>query len=288
MSVQGAKEFMNEAKLIARLQHINLVRVLGYCVDSEEHLLILEYLENRSLSSYLFDKTQSFKLNGQRRLEIINGIARGLLYLHQDSRYRVLHRDLKGSNILLDEDMIPKISDFGMARLIEGQETEVNSRSLVGTRGYMSPESVMHNKFSVKSDVFSFGVVVIETLTGQRNWTFNSNGETSLFLWVWRNWEAGTLQDIVDPCVVDLLQSPSTFQTEELLRCFQIGLLCVQENAEERPTMGSVVMMLGSEAAIPQPKPFTLSNSSIPKDSYGGDVASFSVNYYTYSVIEAR
>ncbi|KAL1537434.1 non-specific serine/threonine protein kinase [Salvia divinorum] len=285
-SGQGMQEFMNEVIVISKLQHRNLVKLLGGCVEKEEKILIYEYMPNKSLDACLFGSTNPTKklLDWNMRYSIIEGIGRGILYLHRDSRLRIIHRDLKPSNVLLDQDWNPKISDFGMARIFGGNEDHGSTARVVGTYGYMAPEYGMEGRFSEKSDVYSFGVLILEIIKGKKNTRyFNDELSLSLIGCAWKMWSEGNGLSFVEEGIA------SRETEEEMVRCIQIGLLCVQESPNDRPVIQTVLSMLSGEIVelLPLPKqPVFAENGSTRGPNGSTQQNVYSNNEHTLSMLD--
>ncbi|XP_020553161.1 G-type lectin S-receptor-like serine/threonine-protein kinase At1g11330 [Sesamum indicum] len=259
-SGQGLLEFKTELILISKLQHVNLVKLLGFCIHGDNKMIIYDYMPNKSLDFFLFKPSNRERLSWQQRFNIIEGIAQGLLYLHKYSRLRIIHRDLKPSNILLDKDMNPKISDFGLAKIFKQNVSEANTIRRAGTYGYMAPEYAMQGIFSTKSDVYSFGVIVLEIVSGKKNNGFHqTEGPLDLVEHAWELWNKDCALEIMDPtlrgsCIADQVQ-----------RCIHVGLLCVENHAADRPTIEDVISMLKNETtSVSMPKnPAFITRNSI-------------------------
>ncbi|XP_059451385.1 cysteine-rich receptor-like protein kinase 46 [Corylus avellana] len=243
----------NEMDIIRRAQHKNLVRFLGCCFTHIDSFLVYEFLANKSLDHFLFDPEKKKELDWNKRLGIIIGTAEGLEYLHMDSQVRIVHRDIKASNILLDLRHKPKIADFGLARFYSCDESLI-STAIAGTLGYIAPEYLAHGRLTEKVDVYSFGVLVLEIVSGHRNSEFQPT-ETfeTLVTNAWKRFQSKTVTEIIDV-------SMEMEDVEEATRVIQVGLLCTQESASLRPTMTTVIQMLREKDAhlpVPSKPPFT-------------------------------
>nr|XP_034914305.1 probable LRR receptor-like serine/threonine-protein kinase At1g29720 [Populus alba] len=260
-SRQGNREFVNEIGMISGLQHPNLVKLYGCCIEGDQLLLVYEYMENNSLAKALFGSETSFlMLDWPTRYKICVGIARGLAFLHEESAIRIVHRDIKGTNVLLDKDLSAKISDFGLAKLNEEENTHISTR-VAGTIGYMAPEYALWGYLTDKADVYSFGVVALEIVSGRSNSSYRTTNEFVCLLdWAHVLQKKGNLMEIVDP------KLQSEFNKEEAERMIKLALLCTNASPSLRPAMSEVVSMLEGQTSIQE----MISDPSI----YGDDLHS--------------
>ncbi|XP_068319359.1 probable LRR receptor-like serine/threonine-protein kinase At1g56130 [Pyrus communis] len=241
-SHQGKSQFVSEIATISAVQHRNLVKLYGCCIEGSHRILVYEYLENKSLDQALFG-TSNLHLDWPTRFNILLGTARGLAYLHEESRPRVVHRDVKASNILLDAELSPKISDFGLAKLYDDEKTHISTR-VAGTIGYLAPEYALFGHLTEKADVFGFGVVVLEILSGRPN-SYNNLDQEKIYLleWVWTLHENDQTLGLVDPRLTE-------FDETEATRLIRAALMCTQGSPMARPSMSRVVAMLSGDIDI--------------------------------------
>ncbi|KAK7307233.1 hypothetical protein VNO77_40112 [Canavalia gladiata] len=267
-----AADFYNEVNIISSVEHKNLVRLLGCSCSGPESLLVYEFLSNRSLDRFIFDKDKGRELNWEKRYEIIIGTAEGLVYLHENSKTRIIHRDIKASNILLDAKLRAKIADFGLARSFQEDKSHI-STAIAGTLGYMAPEYLAHGQLTEKADVYSFGVLLLEIVTGrQNNRSKASEYSDSLVTVAWKHFQSGTAEELFDPNI-ELHDDHNTNVKDEILRVLHIGLLCTQEAALLRPTMSKALQMLTKKEehlAAPSNPPF-LDESTMELHDTSGD-----------------
>lgn len=237
-SKQGLREFLTEIETISHVRHPNLVELIGCCVERNNRILVYEYLENNSLDHMLLgSKGEKFKLDWGRRATICTGTARGLAYLHEELVPHIVHRDIKASNILLNEDFVPKIGDFGLAKLFPDDITHISTR-IAGTTGYLAPEYALGGQLTMKADVYSFGVLILEIISG-RSSARASWGRTQKLLleWAWELYIEGKLLELVDPEIKE-------YPEEEVMRYMKVAFFCTQATASKRPLMSQVVDML--------------------------------------------
>lgn len=246
-SRQGNREFLNEIGMISCLNHPNLVKLHGCCIEGDQLLLVYEYMENNSLAGALFGSTSSrLTLDWPTRFKICVGIARGLAFLHEESRFKIVHRDIKATNVLLDKALNPKISDFGLAKLDEEEKTHISTR-IAGTIGYMAPEYALWGYLTYKADVYSFGVVVLEIVSGKNNNSFMpSNNCVCLLDLACHLQQSQNLLELVDE------KLGSEFIKEEAERMIKVGLLCTNASPSLRPAMSEAVSMLKGNTSLPE------------------------------------
>lgn len=243
-SSQGIREFLTEIKVISGVEHENLVKLHGCCAEGDHRMLVYGYLENHSLAQILLGGASGIQFNWKTRTKICTGIARGLAFLHEEVRPHIVHRDIKASNILLDRDLNPKISDFGLAKLIPASMTHVSTR-VAGTMGYLAPEYAVRGRLTRKADIYSFGILVLEIVSGRSNTNKRLPYEEQYLLErMWRCYEQGDLIQMVDASM------GGEFDVDEACKFLKIGLLCTQEMPKDRPSMSEVVKMLTGETDL--------------------------------------
>ncbi|KAL4574026.1 hypothetical protein LXL04_020848 [Taraxacum kok-saghyz] len=253
-----AADFYNEVNMVSSVEHKNLVRLLGCSCSGPESILVYEYLPNMSLDHFIFDATKGKTLNWLKRFDIIIGTAEGLVYLHENTKNRIIHRDIKAANILLDLRLRAKIADFGLARSFQEDQSHI-STAIAGTLGYMAPEYLAHGQLTEKADVYSFGVLILEIVTGMENNRSKTAEYTdNLVSIAWKHFQEDTVEEIFDPNLMMHIY-PNTNYHQEGKKVVQVGLLCTQEAPSLRPSMSMVLKMLAKDnepLPVPSNPPF--------------------------------
>ncbi|XVF07377.1 hypothetical protein REPUB_Repub06bG0133400 [Reevesia pubescens] len=258
-SHQGKQEFVAEVTTIGNLNHKNLVKLIGWCYERRELLLVYEYMPNGSLDKFIFcdDKAsmEELRLNWEQRLTIIRGVDQALEYLHNGCQKRVLHRDIKASNIMLDSEFNARLGDFGLARTIQEKEkTHHSTIEIAGTPGYMAPETFLISRATVETDVYSFGVLLLEVVCGRKpgNQSEQNNYDNSIVNWLWAYHRKGRISDAADS------RMDGNFVEKEVECVLILGLACCHPNPHYRPSMRTVLQVLSGEAdppEVPQERP---------------------------------
>ncbi|KAG9439650.1 hypothetical protein H6P81_019815 [Aristolochia fimbriata] len=248
-SRQGVREFLTEINVISDIEHENLVKLHGCCVEGAHRILVYGYLENNSLDKTLLGSNDNnIQFNWKVRTNICIGVARGLAYLHEEVRPHIVHRDIKASNILLDNNINPKISDFGLAKLLPPNMTHVSTR-VAGTIGYLAPEYAVRGQLTRKADIYSFGVLLLEIVSGRNNRSSKLLHEEQYLLEkTWELHERGELAELIDSSL------NGDYSVDEGCRFLKIGLLCTQDSPKLRPAMSSVVKMLSGKISVDEEK----------------------------------
>ncbi|KAM0014802.1 putative protein kinase RLK-Pelle-DLSV family [Helianthus debilis subsp. tardiflorus] len=248
-----AADFYNEVNMISSVEHKNLVRLLGCSCSGPESILVYEYLPNMSLDRFIFNEIKGREIGWEKRFQIIIGIAEGLVYLHENPKIRIIHRDIKASNILLDFRLRPKIADFGLARSFQDDKSHI-STAIAGTLGYMAPEYIAHGQLTEKVDVYSFGVLILEVVTGMENSKSNITEYTdNLPSTAWKHFKQGRVEEIFDPNLMMHIHPNISFQ-RDAIKAVHVGLLCTQEAASLRPSMSAALKMLAkNDEPLPAP-----------------------------------
>ncbi|XWS59685.1 hypothetical protein CRYUN_Cryun08bG0143200 [Craigia yunnanensis] len=244
-SMRGEREFVSEIVTLTNLKHENLVTLKGCCVDGANRFLVYNYMENNSLAQTLLGGEQNrIKLVWEARRAISLGVARGIAYLHEEAEPHIVHRDIKASNILLDQNFIPKLSDFGLSRILRDNASHISTH-VAGTLGYLAPEYAISGRLTRKTDVYSFGVLLLEIISGQTVVNFDlEHGEHYLVQKAWEIYRANSILQLVDPVV------GMNYPEEEAIRFIKVGLLCVQETARLRPEMSTALKMLTNDIDV--------------------------------------